>query len=635
MCGIIGIWNFDGKPVNEDNLLKGMELMKQRGPDDKGSWTEKGVGMGHTRLSIIDLSEGGHQPMLSSDNSAVIVFNGELYNYRELKEELLKEGCSFRTMSDTEVLLEGYLRWGIENLLERSRGMWAFAIYDIKRKKMVLSRDRFGKKPLFYKMEPNRIIFASTLVALQSLMSETGEINYESVDFFINFGYVPSSLSIYRDISKCQPSEYIEIFDNNAVIKKKYWLIKFYEEEQHTFNEWVEEVEYLLKEAVKDRLVADVPVSAFLSGGVDSTLIVSLMCELGKWPKTFTMTVPGSWRDESQRARLVASKYRTNHTEIPLDPHCIKKLPHLLYEFGEPFADSSAIPTYYVASQASKETKVILTGDGGDEIFGGYGRLDSIIKLENSFLKTPFFLKSLYFVIGKCLENYKVFCPLQNMARRLKTISNGLKEYFSFLKRLPEWRKKSLYGKFLMSEVKKYDLEMYFYAMVESDEIKNIPWMKQLLKIDIMTTLVGDFLTKIDIGCMSNSIEARCPFLDHRLLEKVWRMPLNLWQYNGNSKGFLKMIAGKRLPKEVILSPKHGFTIPVETFWDEGWINIVERFLFKGKLVHCNFLKEDGIKQLVGDVRQSKRGKDSQLLYHLLCLELWFRIFIEKEDVQF
>jgi len=631
MCGIVGQWNFDGRPVEMDLLVEARDTMEKRGPDDSGVWTGAGTGFGHRRLSIIDLSSSGHQPMVSRDGSTVIVFNGEIYNYMELRKALENEGVAFVSKSDTEVLLEGYIRWGADKLFRNCRGMWALAIRDIRNGKIVLSRDRFGKKPLFFKKDAGRLTFGSTLNAVRKMAGGFEDVDEESIDSFINFGYVPTDRCVFKGFSKCQPSSYMEFRDDGSSAENSYWKIGYDEEKGLSKEQWIEEVEHLLKDAVRDRLVSDVPVSSFLSGGVDSTLIVALMCELGYNPKTFTMAVPGSWRDESKRARLVAEKYGTEHTEIPLDPACVNALPRLVEEFGEPYADSSAIPSYFVASMAARSTKVILTGDGGDEIFGGYGRMDFIRAYQNRFESYPSMLKSVIGPLGGLLEENKFFFRTEGTGRKLKTVSRGLGNYFDFWKRLPDWRRRSLYGPRLKNVVSSVDPRAYFLREMERAGGADRSWMSRLLRIDIRTNLVGDFLTKIDTACMAASLEGRCPMLDHRLLEKVWKMPFDLWQHEGKPKGFLKLIAKSRLPAELLTAPKHGFTIPVEDFWNKGWFGLAEDILLKGTLVKEGWIVEKPLKVLYEDVKIRKIGRDSQALYHLLCLELWNRICMKGE----
>jgi asparagine synthase (glutamine-hydrolysing) len=631
MCGIVGIWNYDGQPVDERRLIEARDTMIKRGPDDSGLWVAKNIGFAHRRLSIIDLSSGGHQPMVSKDGSTAIVFNGEIYNFKDVRDDLEKDNVKFSSKSDTEVLLEGYMKWGPAKLFRRCRGMWAIAIWDGRSRKIVLARDRFGKKPLFFKNDSKKLIFASTLNAVRNLSSNENEIDEEALDEFVNIGYVPVDKCILKKFFKCQPSTFIEFSENGGVTERKYWDIDYEEDRQISKQEWLERVEYLLKEAVKDRLVSDVPVSAFLSGGLDSTLIVALMCELGYNPKTFTMAVPGSWRDESKRAKLVADKYGTDHTEIPLDPDCVKALPYLVYEFGEPYADSSAIPAFYVSKIASQHTKVILTGDGGDEVFGGYGRLSFMDRFQRWNEGFPSIIKMSAFKIGDFLDNHKLLLRLRtaDVGRRMKTMSGGLGYYFDLWLSLPAWRRRALYGP-RFREIISTSPDRYFFRQLKNAKGNN--WMHRLLKTDLKTTLVGDFLTKIDTSCMACSIEGRSPFLDHRLIGEVWKMPVDMWQYNGETKGFLKLIAAKYLPEELLSAPKHGFSIPVEDFWEKGWYKLANEILMDGYLVKDGWIVKKALKSLCVDLKNYKMLKDSLSLYHLLCLEMWIRIMLKNES---
>jgi len=624
MCGIAGIWNFDKEPVDSELLLKAVNSMEKRGPDDFGLEIDLNVGFGHRRLSIIDLSPLGHQPMLDEDKNAMIVFNGEIYNYLELRKELEEEGVNFKSKSDTEVLLKGYIQWGSKKLFSKCRGMWALAIWDKKNKKIILSRDRFGKKPLFYSIENKKLIFASTLNALMILGRDKREIDKEAIHFYLNFGYIPPDKVVFKGYKKCQPSTFLEIYEDGTIKEERYWEVKFSEEKNLTVEDWKEKIGNLLKEAVKYRLIADVPVSSFLSGGIDSTFIVATAIELGYKPKVFTMSSPNSWMDERKRAEIFAKKYGLEHIIIPLDESCYKVLPFLIKEFGEPYGDSSAIPAYYIASEASKETKVILTGDGGDEIFSGYGRLDFTNRYHklNNFL--PKFLKPLFYNIGNFLNNYYLFPRCETIGGRLKILSGNLNDYFDFWWKIPFWMRKKLYG---------YELNKNGFNYNPFEEKLKIfnynEWIKNVLKMDIEINLVGDFLAKMDIACMSSSLEARCPMLDHILAEEVFKMPLDIWQYNNEPKGFLKLLAKDKIPEEIIKAPKYGFSIPVQDYWEAGWFKIFEEIVLSGILINDGWLNKKEILKIWRDFKFLRKNKENSLLYYILCLELWFRIIVK------
>ncbi len=627
MCGIAGIYNFDGKPVDKNLLIRAVESMEKRGPDSFGLEVDNNVGFGHRRLSIIDLSPSGHQPMYNEEKNVMIVYNGEIYNYLDLRKELEKENVSFKSKSDTEVLLKGYILWGPKKLFSKCRGMWALAIWDKKNKKIILSRDRFGKKPLFYFKDDKKIIFASTLNALMIIDNKRREIDNEAIHFYLNFGYIPPDKCVFREYKKCQPSTFLEIYEDGTIKEERYWEVQFIEEKKLNVSEWKERIIYFLMEAVRYRLIADVPVSSFLSGGMDSTFIVATALELGYKPKVFTMSAPNSLRDESKRAILFAKNYGLEHIIIAIDSDCYKVLPFLVKEFGEPYGDSSAIPAYYIAKEASKETKVILTGDGGDEIFSGYGRLDFTRRYQKLNNLMPFFFNYFVYRTGEILTNHYLFPRCDNIGGRLKILSGNIKDYFDFWWKIPLWRRKKLYGPNLKSHINGYNPFEEKLKYFNYDE-----WIKSVLKIDIEINLVGDFLTKIDISCMSSSLEARCPFLDHNLAEEVFKMPLDIWQYKNEPKGFLKFLAKDKIPEEIIKAPKSGFSIPVEDYWEKGWFRIFEEIAFSGFFVKEGWLNIDEIKNIWRDFKIFKKNRENSILYYILCLELWFRIILNGEN---
>lgn len=626
MCGIAGRWNLDGKCAGRGPLEAAGVSMRLRGPDDSGLWLEGPLGFVHRRLSIIDLSPLGHQPMVSADGRRVIVFNGEIYNYRELRNDLERGGHALRSQSDTEVLLEGHEAWGMEGLLKRCRGMWAFALWDAERRSLILARDRLGKKPLYYRAGPDHFAFASTLPALLALLDDKPSISPGAMDSYLHVGYVPADECIYEGIAKVPPASYIEVAASGAISESAYWELHYQSLEGRPAEEWEERVEWALRDAVRDRLVADVPVAAFLSGGLDSSTIVSLMAEEGATPRTFTMSVPGSWRDESGYARMVAERYGTNHTEIPLDASCVGDLPFLAEQYGEPFGDSSAIPCYFVARRAVQDAKVILTGDGGDEVFGGYGRMAVVKSLETWNARMPRAAKALAKAAGGLFSEAGALGWRRPEARGrlMLAAGDGPEAYFRSWLKMPGWRRRGLYGERFAGRVAGHDPAAHFLRCYRS--AIHPSWMHAVLHTDVGTTLVGDFLVKVDVACMAASLEGRCPMLDHRLMELVATMPLDLWQEGGVPKGFFRRIARKRLPEPLMSARKHGFTIPAEDFWNRGWDHWVESLVLRdGALVGDGWLTAEGIRCLLASSRTKANTHDSLILYYILCLELWYR----------
>ncbi|MCK4846050.1 MAG: asparagine synthase (glutamine-hydrolyzing), partial [Deltaproteobacteria bacterium] len=375
MCGICGKINFTGKPV-EEGLLRAMaETLTHRGPDDEGVYIGGSVGLGHRRLSVIDLSKAAHQPMANEDETLWIVYNGEVYNFEELKEELLAKGHRFRSHSDTEVILHLYEEEGAKSV-ERLRGMFAFAIWDTKKKELFLARDRTGQKPLFYRIDDKdeTFHFASEIKAILKDPTVKARPDLTAIDHYMTWQCVPAPYSAFEGIEKLPPAHYMTVKDGKATLTR-YWKLNYTPKLDMTESEIKSKLVYDMREAVKLRMISDVPLGAFLSGGVDSSAVVALMAEVSNQPiKTFAIGFKDAAYNELSYAKIIAERFKTNHTEFIIEPNALEILPKLVWHYGEPFADSSAIPTYYVSQLARDKVTVALNGDGGDESFAGYER---------------------------------------------------------------------------------------------------------------------------------------------------------------------------------------------------------------------------------------------------------------------
>ena len=612
MCGIIGIASIY-KQSNKIWLTEGRDAMRHRGPDDSGIWwsEDEKIGFGHRRLSIIDLTEQGHQPMRSNCNNIVIVFNGEIYNYLELKKVLINKGHIFRTNTDTEVIIEGYKEWG-KDVLEKMIGMFAFAIYDKTNNKIFIARDRVGEKPLFYSYSKNQLCFSSELKGLFKNNEISRNINHTALDCYLNMGFVPGEMSIIEGINKLPPAHYIE-YDtiNGSKNINRYWNLPSYEIVNHfSEDELLFNLENLLENSVKKQLIADVPVGILLSGGVDSSLITALAAKNSNKIKTFTVRFPGyKLYDETIHANLISNHFNTDHHELDADDASIDLLSILAKQFDEPIVDSSMIPTYLVTKALKNHCTVALGGDGGDELFGGYGHYPRLLKLKQISEKIPSAIRSQ-------ISNYLV--------KGMKTGTKGR-----------NWI--SAFGCDFKNELPL--IALYFDKRSRSLLINNnanwkfnaeIVWNSRLnykndiidyaTRMDFNNYLPEDILVKVDRASMLNSVEIRAPFLNHNLIEFAFRNIKPNQKVNSNErKILLKKLCSKILPSDFDKKRKQGFSIPLNTWLKNGpWYNYFEELLLNS---NNNLFNKKQIKSLL---KQQKNGyNNSERLFSLTMLELW------------
>ncbi|MDC3091549.1 asparagine synthase (glutamine-hydrolyzing) [Rickettsiales bacterium] len=571
MCGISGFHVFGNyKEFDMDAKIKKItDILWHRGPDASGFWnSEKDkIYLGHRRLSILDLSDKGRQPMLSNNSRYVITFNGEIYNFGKLREELkTKFNIRFYNNTDTQVILELVSVFGIRNTLEKLEGMFALAIWDREKKSLFLTRDRFGEKPLFYYLDNNILVFSSELKSIKLFFkSHQLDVNYDSCNYYSVLGYIPAPLTIYKKVYKVMPAEILEIKDS-IVKQEKYWNIdkQIEKKNNNSFEENLHEVDQLLNDSVKKMMVADVEVGCFLSGGVDSSVIATLMQKnSNKKIKTFTVGFSEKKYNEADFAKKIAHYIGSDHNEIIVSmDDMIKNIDGIIDQYDEPFSDSSCLPTGLISKYASKKVKVVLSGDGGDEIFLGYNRylyakkikfLSTILsKGKRSFLKKIVDLFPVNFLDYLSSPFQKSF-GLHGFSHKMMKLSNiiNYETNADFYKRLSILDNTKL-NKFLNNS------EKIFSNYNDMDLVESVQ------RNDIDYYLLNDILTKVDRASMTNSLEVRSPFLDHNLVEKVFTMPMT-HKMNGNQqKLLLKELLGKYLPKKLFIRPKMGFGIPIE-----------------------------------------------------------------------
>ncbi len=608
-------------------------VLAHRGPDDEGVYCKERIGLGHRRLSIIDL-EGGHQPMSNEDNTIWIIFNGEIYNFLTLKAELIKKGHIFKTKSDTEVILHLYEEEK-EKCLDRLNGMFAFAIWNERKKQLFLARDRIGIKPLHYFIKDGKLVFASEIKAILQDKSVKREIDYEALHDYLSFLYVPAPKTMFKGIKKLPAGHYL-ICSRDKIEIRQYWDIKFASEPFLTpgvENGICGNIYSKLKESVRLRLISDVPLGAFLSGGMDSSSVVSLMSELQEKPVlTNSIGFTEKKYDEIRYAKILAKKYKTDHHEYIVRPNILDVLDKLLWFYDEPFADASSIPTYYVSKMTRQNVKVALSGDGGDESFAGYTRYiysNAIIKLQNLL---PNFMKN-------AAGRFSINLAQQTDNSWAIKIKNKLEEfylppldiYFKIISIYKEEEKNLLYSEKLREILKDYSSKAIFQKFFENCKSEN--YISRLQYLDIKTYLTDDILTKVDRASMANSLEVRVPFLDHIFMEYIATIPASLKAKGFKQKYIFKKTMSKNLPREILYRPKMGFGVPM-TEWLRGELkNVIEKELFEkrgiiSELFNTEYIKEIWQMTLHSRIRGFRKTDFSYRIWLLFIFSRWYERFI-------
>ena len=596
-----------------------------RGPDDGGVYTDGSIGLGHRRLSIIDLSELGHQPMSSEDQKFWITFNGEIYNFQSLREDLISKGYTFKSNTDTEVIIYLYQEYG-ENCLQHMRGMFAFAIWDQVKSCLFLARDRIGKKPLFYYFDGRTFIFASEIKSILEDHFIGKEINFEAFCDYFKYLYVPDPKTIYRNIYKLEPGHYL-ICSKEGIKKKEYWDVSFADESTMELQDISNNLLEILNESVKLRMISDVPLGAFLSGGIDSSGVVALMARQQSSPvTTCSIGFDTEDYDEIKFARMIAKKYNTDHHEFIVKQKAEEILTDLAYYFDEPFADSSAVPTYYVSKLARQKVTVALSGDGGDENFAGYEKY-YIDDIENRIRrKIPASIRRSilpYLVQVTSPLNPSVF---QKGTTLLNTLS--FESDYGFYLTNSEFDDR-LWDKIINPDIKKkigdYDpssVIRHYYHKADTDN-----HLSKILYTDLKTYLPGDILVKVDRMSMANSLEVRAPMLDHNVIEFAASIPPHLKFNRGEKKYILKQAFKQILPKETMCRKKMGFSVPLAD-WLRGELkDLAYSYFFSRDAGLNNFFQYDPMRRLWDDHQTGKRNYGT-ILWSLLMFELWYREFI-------
>jgi len=626
MCGIVGIVRNDKADIDEAVLGRMCAAISHRGPDDDGFYVNGPVGLGMRRLAIIDL-KSGQQPIHNQDRTAWIVFNGEIYNYRELRDKLEKLGHSFYTNSDTEAIVHAYDQYGAD-CPNHLRGMFAFAIWDERTQELFVARDRVGKKPLLYAQVNGQFIFGSEFSALLQHPDIGKDIDFEALNQYLSFMCVPAPLTAYQAIRKLEPGHSLR-YRKGEIRIERYWQPDFSKKIDISEQEAGERTIEILREAVKVRLMSEVPLGAFLSGGIDSSAVVALMAEESSTPvKTFSIGFEEQDYSELHHARRVAEHVGADHHEFIVSPDALEVLPILVEHYGEPYADSSAIPTYYVARETRKHVTVALNGDGGDESFAGYERY-AAMRLAEQYHRIPAMLRES--VVRQAIE----LMPSSETKRsRIRDVKR-----FVHSASLPKVERYLNWVSIFDSQAKQDLFTEDFARQTQRDSAARTldPWFASAngsgvvdaaLLADIMTYLPNDLLVKVDIATMANSLEARSPFLDHHVIEFAASLPEKYKLRGFTTKYLLKQMLRKLLPAENLDRRKMGFGVPIG-HWFRGKLQpfLRETLLAESSLKRGLF-KPEGVKRLVELHTRGERDY-SQQLWTLLMLELWFQRFID------
>ena len=614
MCGIVGI--VSKNPQTQRTWLAiGRDAMTHRGPDDAGEWwsADGRAGLAQRRLSIIDLSPTGHQPMQDASGELSIVFNGEIYNFSELRDELIAKGHRFRSHSDTEVILVAYREWGTE-CLSRFNGMFAFAVYDMRQKMLFLARDRAGEKPLFYHEANGVLHFASELKALFADTALPRRINLEALDYYLAFGYVAGERCMLQGFNKLPPAHAL-LFDAKTGQSKiwRYWQLPVLAVTRGPTDEpaLLDELESLLEDAVRRQMVADVPVGVLLSGGVDSSLITAMALRTSSQIQTFTIGFPGQGKlDETEHARLIARHFGTRHTELMAENAAVELMPSLARQFDEPMSDSSMIPTFLVSRLVRQHCKVALGGDGGDELFGGYGHYSNLQSLQKNFGFMPLALRKRVSLVAEKL------LPVGFKGRNLM---QGFGVDFNFT--LPQ-----LASCFDVTTRQRLMPKLSSLRIVDEPVLNNQkPLYSDILqratRMDFANYLAEDILVKVDRVSMLNSLEMRSPFLDFRLIEFAFgNVPSHLKATAYDKKILLKRLCARVLPPEFDRQRKQGFSIPLKLWLQSGeFLDLFNQVL---RDPQCCFDANTVANLLRG---QSYGHSNSERLFALVMFELWRR----------
>lgn len=604
--------------------------LEHRGPDSRGLHIDAGVGLGIQRLRVIDLATGD-QPIFSEDGSVAVVLNGEIYNYRELRAELERSGHRFATQSDTEVIAHLYEEDGAD-LVQRLHGMFGLAVWDAKRQRLLLARDRVGKKPLYYAHRGDELSFASELGALLQDERVPRDVDHQALDAYLAYRWVPAPMTAFRAVRKLPPGSTLVFEDGRATVSC-YWRLDFSRTRTVAdAREVHEELRAHIRTATARRMISDVPLGAFLSGGIDSTAVVAAMAETSSEPvKTFSIGFSNEKFNELPLARLVAERFGTEHHELIVEPDAMEVIPRIVRHYGEPFADDSAIPSFYVAEMARRHVTVALNGDGGDESFGGYPRY-AVNRASAELERLPLPLRRVLAAAGmRVPESGTIDSWPSRIRRAAETLAlDGAGRYVAYMTHLNGLRRERLYT----SEYRRLVGESVAF------DVMGRPWREsgahdivdRMLDVDVQTYLPDDLLTKMDIATMASSLEARSPFLDHELMEYAASLPADMKVRGRETKVVLRSALRGWVPDEILDAPKRGFRLPLGDWFRGELRDFTRDVLLDARAADRGYFEQSYVRELLdrhtGDVQDHSQG-----IWTLLIFELWHREFVDQAPI--
>lgn len=619
MCGITGkIYLAKDRNINPAELKNMTDIIRHRGPDDEGFYIDRNVGLGFRRLSIIDLHTG-RQPLSNEDGTIWIIFNGEIYNYKELQQKLISQGHIFRTQSDTETIVHLYEQYG-PDCVNYLNGMFSFAIWDSNIQQLFCARDRFGIKPFYYYCDNEKFVFGSEIKAILRSEKIDKTLSYTALDSYFAFGNVTGDLSIYKNISKLQPAHYLLLSfkEKFNITIKRYWDIEFNPDFSKTEEYWMKEIEECFSKTVKNHMISDVPLGAFLSGGIDSSSVVAMMAKNSSIPvKTFSIGFKEQEFNELKYAREIAAKYGCEHYERIIEPESIGLLPKLVNAYDEPFADSSAIPTYYVSKLAREYVTVALSGDGGDELFAGYQGYTKFKRI-NSFplsFSGSFLNKLIWGNIHKLIPQSTRGKGLMYFLSQNKNFAYAYQTTWTV-----EERNKLITNN--QVNIENFNAELFKEEILKNNHHHD--FITNLQYLDMKTYLVDDILTKVDRASMMNSLEVRVPFLDHKFAELSFKIPWNLKLKNNNKKYILKRSMSKYLPESILSHPKQGFGVPLSLWFKDDLREYLNDTLLNRNPLLSAYLDKDYVRKIVENNRKGKRDFSAKI-WSLVFFEEWLK----------
>jgi len=627
MCGICGAYGSNDRDI----LHRMCRAMVHRGPDHQGEFYDEHVMMGMRRLKIIDL-ETGNQPIYNEDRSIALVYNGEIYNFKELRSELKKKGHRFTTNTDTEAIVHLYEERG-EAFLSGLRGMFAFSLWDSKKRRLILARDRIGIKPLYYYQKDGIFLFASEIKSIMAHPGFSRDICYQALHDYLTYQYIPAPQTIFENLYKLLPGHTLT-FGSGEVTVKKYWDILDGDNDSGLRSgpdlaSLSYELTHRLQEAVNMHLVSDVPLGVFLSGGIDSGALVALASELSEQPvKTFSIGFEDDYLNELDNARLVANRYGTDHQEFVLKPPGLDSIEDIIGCFDEPFADSSAIPTYFVCKCAKEHVTVALSGDGGDEIFGGYGNYKAD-KLTHWYRKLPAPVRDQFLplLVKRLSENRSRSSRVDQIKKLLATAALPPEQGHVFwLSVFNEDLKKEVYRSEKLRQIDIDSLDLYLHYFDQFP--KNLDYLNRCIFVDMKTVLPDDYLTKVDRMSMAHSLEVRVPLLDNRLLEFAAGISSDLKLRGLTTKYLFKKAMRSRLPHEVLYCRKKGFSMPLARWFRHDFNQLISEYLAEDVLKRRGYFDFKAVNR-VADAHLKGKEDNSKFLWVLVCLEIWHRRYMD------